>query len=65
MTTVPHVLLAPDKFKGSLTAAEVAAAVEAGVRRVAPGGAGRILPAADGGGRPPLATPAARATTPP
>lgn len=35
MTTAAHrVLVAPDKFKGSLTAAQVAAAVSAGIRRV-------------------------------
>lgn len=33
---MPTVLIASDKFKGSLTAAEVAAAVSAGVRRVRP-----------------------------
>jgi glycerate kinase len=44
-----HVLVAPDKFKGSLTAAEVAAHVAAGLRRAAPGVVVRELPVADGG----------------
>ncbi|UQS25329.1 glycerate kinase [Amycolatopsis thermalba] len=39
-----HVLVAPDKFKGSLTAAEVAAAVADGL-----GGGARTVPLADGG----------------
>ncbi|MFE0350250.1 glycerate kinase [Streptomyces griseoluteus] len=43
------VLVAPDKFKGSLTAAEVAAHVEAGLRRAVPGVAVETLPVADGG----------------
>lgn len=43
------VLLAPDKFKGSLTAAEVAAALADGIRRVAPGVDVRQAPVADGG----------------
>lgn len=43
------VLLAPDKFKGSLTAAEVAAALSDGIRRVAPGVDVRQAPVADGG----------------
>ncbi|MDN5797865.1 MAG: glycerate kinase [Intrasporangium sp.] len=42
------VLIATDKFKGSLTAAEVAAAVAAGLRRVADPQV-RIVPVADGG----------------
>lgn len=43
------VVVAPDKFKGSLTGAQVAAAIEAGVRTALP--AARILavPVADGG----------------
>lgn len=44
-----HVLVAPDKFKGSLTAAEVAAAVATGIAAVAPHVAVRTLPVADGG----------------
>lgn len=44
-----HVLVAPDKFKGSLTAGEVAAAVTAGMRRVSPHLEVVALPVADGG----------------
>jgi glycerate kinase len=44
-----HVLVAPDKFKGSLTAVEVAARVTAGLRSVAPDLAVRRKPVADGG----------------
>jgi glycerate kinase len=44
-----HVLLAPDKFKGSLTASEVAAHLAVGLRRAVPGLAVRELPVADGG----------------
>jgi glycerate kinase len=44
-----HVLVAPDKFKGSLTAAQVAAHVAAGLRSVLPDLAVRELPVADGG----------------
>jgi glycerate kinase len=43
------VLVAPDKFKGSLTAAEVAWAVAAGLADVHPGLTVRTLPVADGG----------------
>ncbi|MGW5721177.1 glycerate kinase [Amycolatopsis sp. NPDC003865] len=43
------ILVAPDKFKGSLTAAEVASAVAAGLADVHPGLAVRELPVADGG----------------
>ncbi|VVJ19001.1 Glycerate kinase (EC [Amycolatopsis camponoti] len=43
------VLVAPDKFKGSLTAAEVASAVASGLADVHPGLAVRVLPVADGG----------------
>ncbi|MET8851062.1 glycerate kinase [Amycolatopsis sp. NPDC004625] len=43
------VLVAPDKFKGSLTAAEVASAVASGLADVHPGLAVRQLPVADGG----------------
>jgi glycerate kinase len=44
------VLIAPDKFKGSLTAGEVAAALAAGLRSVGPGSiACDLLPLADGG----------------
>ncbi|MBE1491606.1 glycerate kinase [Plantactinospora soyae] len=44
-----HVLLAPDKFKGSLTAAEVVHHLTAGLRRAAPGIEVRGFPVADGG----------------
>jgi glycerate kinase len=44
-----HVLVAPDKFKGSLTASEVAAHIAAGLRRVLPGLDVREVPVADGG----------------
>ncbi|MRH86508.1 glycerate kinase [Nocardia sp. SYP-A9097] len=44
-----RVILAPDKFKGSLTAAQVAAALAAGIERAAPGTLVRQLPVADGG----------------
>lgn len=43
----PHVLIAPDKFKGSLSASEVAAALAAGF--TAAGVCSRSLPLADGG----------------
>ncbi|MEV5505728.1 glycerate kinase [Streptomyces orinoci] len=44
-----RVLVAPDKFKGSLTAVEVARHLTAGLRRAAPGVAVTSLPVADGG----------------
>ena len=45
-----HVLVAPDKFKGSLTATEVAGHIAAGLRRVAGDGvAVACVPVADGG----------------
>ncbi|WNI18602.1 glycerate kinase [Actinacidiphila sp. ITFR-21] len=44
-----RVLIASDKFKGSLTAVEVAAHVEAGLRRVVPALTVESLPVADGG----------------
>jgi glycerate 2-kinase len=44
-----HVLIAPDKFKGSATAAEVAEHVAAGIRRAAPHVRVTPLPVADGG----------------
>ncbi|MEV5882061.1 glycerate kinase [Streptomyces sp. NPDC052020] len=43
------VLVAADKFKGSLTAVEVAERVTAGLRRVVPGVRVEALPVADGG----------------
>ena len=47
--TAPRVLLAPDKFKGTLSAAEVAGALAEGVRRVRPDADVDCLPVADGG----------------
>ncbi|MFB9685208.1 glycerate kinase [Amycolatopsis plumensis] len=44
-----RVLVAPDKFKGSLTAGEVASAVASGLADVHPAVAARTLPVADGG----------------
>lgn len=44
-----RVLVAADKFKGSLTAVEVAERVTAGLRRVVPGVRVETLPVADGG----------------
>ena len=46
---MPRVLIASDKFKGSLTATEVAAAVRTGVRRARPDAVVDALPVADGG----------------
>lgn len=44
-----RVLIAADKFKGSLTAVEVAQRVTAGLRRIVPGADVEALPVADGG----------------
>jgi glycerate 2-kinase len=49
MVVTGFVLIAPDKFKGSLTAPEVAAAVAVGLRRVRPEVEVRLVPVADGG----------------
>ena len=52
MTKLRNILIIPDKFKGSLSAAEVADALEAAVRRHLVGGAAAQvvkLPMADGG----------------
>jgi len=46
---IPRVLIAADKFKGSLTAAQVAERVTAGLHRVAPHVEVESLPVADGG----------------
>ena len=43
------ILIAPDKFKGSLGAAEVAEHIAAGLREALPGAEITILPVADGG----------------
>ncbi|MFI7275491.1 glycerate kinase [Streptomyces sp. NPDC049879] len=48
-TAAGRVLIAADKFKGSLTAAEVAAHVTAGIRAERPGAVVTSLPVADGG----------------
>jgi glycerate 2-kinase len=44
-----RVVIAPDKFKGSLTAAEAATLIEAGLRRARPDVETVLLPIADGG----------------
>ncbi|WP_405850394.1 glycerate kinase [Streptomyces niveus] len=49
VTEAAHVLVAADKFKGSLTAVEVAERVTAGLRLVAPQVTVEALPVADGG----------------
>lgn len=49
MGDMPLVVIAPDKFKGSLTAAEVAEAVARGIASVAPWAELRLVPVADGG----------------
>jgi glycerate kinase len=46
---VVHVLVASDKFKGSLTAAQVGEALTAGIRRVRPDVTVTVAPVADGG----------------
>jgi glycerate kinase len=45
----PSILIAPDSFKGCLSAGEVADAIEAGVLRGCPSAAVRKVPLADGG----------------
>ncbi|WP_280232408.1 glycerate kinase family protein [Nocardia cyriacigeorgica] len=49
MESVPTLVVAPDKFKGSLTAAEVASALAAGIARVRPEVRVVRVPVADGG----------------
>ena len=44
-----HVVVAPDKFKGSLTAAEAAARIASGISAAAPGTTVSVIPVADGG----------------
>ncbi|HYZ67223.1 MAG TPA: glycerate kinase [Mycobacterium sp.] len=44
-----HVVIAPDKFKGSLTAAEAAEAISVGLKRADPTLATALCPVADGG----------------
>ncbi|HEY2577461.1 MAG TPA: glycerate kinase [Streptosporangiaceae bacterium] len=48
-SSVAHVLLAPDKFKGSLSARDVASALASGMRRTGPGLSTDLCPVADGG----------------
>ena len=43
------ILVAPDKFKGSLTAKEVCVAIEAGIYKAVPDATVHLLPMADGG----------------
>ncbi|MBS2965709.1 glycerate kinase [Actinocrinis puniceicyclus] len=45
----PRVLIAPDKFKGSASAGQVAESLALGIRRAAPGARLTLLPVADGG----------------
>lgn len=49
MNKSPTVVIAPDKFKGCLSASEVATAIAAGVRSSAPDAECVLLPMADGG----------------
>ena len=44
-----HIVIAPDKFKGSLTAIEASAAIHAGFARIFPEASFDLLPLADGG----------------
>lgn len=46
---MPHLLLCPDKFRGSLTAPEAAEAMAAGLRRALPRARLTLLPLSDGG----------------
>jgi glycerate kinase len=47
--SVEHVVVAPDKFKGSLTAAAAAARIACGISAAAPGTTVSVIPVADGG----------------
>ncbi len=47
--SAPIVVVAPDSFKGSLSAQEVAQAIAQGVKRALPGAQLRLCPMADGG----------------
>src|ERR1035441_9772150 len=49
ISQMSHVVVAPDKFKGTLTAAQVAAHVAAGLERACPGLRCVRVPVADGG----------------
>ncbi len=44
-----HIVIAPDKFKGSLTAGEAAEAIRAGFARIFPAASFDLIPLADGG----------------
>ena len=44
-----RVVIAPDSFKGSLNALEVARAIQKGISRVSPDIATHLVPMADGG----------------
>lgn len=44
-----HILIAPDSYKGSLTALDVAEAIERGAKRAFPAAAFDLVPIADGG----------------
>ena len=43
------IVVAPDSFKGSLTTAEAARAMEAGIRHICPDADVSLVPMADGG----------------
>src|ERR1700744_6707570 len=49
LSSAPVVVIAPDSFKGSLSAEQVAQAIAAGVTRARPDATVRICPMADGG----------------
>ena len=46
---MPKIVIAPQEFKGSLTAIEIARAIEAGVKRAIPDATTVLAPVADGG----------------
>ena len=46
---MPKIVIAPQEFKGSLTAIEIARAIEVGVKRAIPDAATVLAPVADGG----------------
>jgi glycerate kinase len=49
LSPAPVVVIAPDSFKGSLSAQAVAAAIAAGIKRARPDAVVRLAPMADGG----------------
>ena len=49
LSSAPVVVIAPDSFKGSLSAEQVAQAIASGVARARPDAIVRICPMADGG----------------